>query len=74
MLVLSRRLDEEIIIDGCITIKVVSVQNGKVRLAITAPPDVTVNRAEIHEQRKQFDTPVKHENATLDLSMTSASL
>ena len=39
MLVLSRRVGEEIIINSNISIRIVGVQNGKVRLAISAPPD-----------------------------------
>ena len=55
MLVLTRRLGEEIVIDGKIRIKVVMVQDGKVRLGITAPPSVPVDRSEIHEWRAEFD-------------------
>lgn len=50
MLVLSRKLGEEIIIDGNIRVKVVSVRNGRVRLAIDAPPEIPVNREEIEDR------------------------
>ncbi len=53
MLVLTRRLGEEIVIDGNIRVTVVAVAPGKVRIGITAPPEVTVDRAEIHEQRRR---------------------
>lgn len=49
MLVLSRRLDEVIYIGDHIIIQVVSIRDGKVRLGITAPDDVSVDRAEIRE-------------------------
>lgn len=45
MLVLTRKTDEEIKIAGNITIKVVSVINGRVRLGIEAPPDVRIERS-----------------------------
>lgn len=49
MLVLSRRCEEAIVIDGKITIKVIEIKGDKVRLGITAPMDVPVHREEIHE-------------------------
>ncbi len=54
MLVLSRRIGEEIVIDGNIRVTIVNVQGNKVRIGITAPPDVAVDRQEVHERRSQF--------------------
>jgi carbon storage regulator len=54
MLVLSRRAGETVIIDGGIRVTVVAVQGNKVRLGIEAPPDVTVDRSEVHERRLEF--------------------
>jgi len=50
MLVLSRRLGEQIIIGGEIRITVVAVQGNKVRIGITAPPSVRVDREEISQR------------------------
>jgi len=48
MLVLSRHLDEKIVIPGLgITIKVVAIKGNTVRLGIDAPPDVKIVREEI---------------------------
>ncbi|HEV3023632.1 MAG TPA: carbon storage regulator [Pirellulales bacterium] len=47
MLVLTRRPEETIVIDGRITIAVVQIQGGAVRLGIEAPRAVRVNRGEI---------------------------
>jgi carbon storage regulator len=60
MLVLSRRIGEEIVIDGNIRVKVVAVKGDKIRLGITAPPTVSVDRQEVHERRTAFqdDAPV----------------
>jgi len=55
MLVLSRRVGEEIIINDNIRITVVAVKGDRIRLGIAAPKDVTVDRAEIHVRRKEFD-------------------
>ncbi len=54
MLVLSRRMGEEIVIDGNIRVMVVSVKGDKVRLGISAPPSVSVDRQEIHERRAEL--------------------
>ncbi len=54
MLVLTRRLGEEIVIADNIRVKVVAVQGNRVRLGIVAPQDVTVHREEIHRQRMEF--------------------
>ena len=47
MLVLSRRVGERIVIDGNITVTVVEIQGGKIRLGIEAPKEVPVWREEI---------------------------
>ena len=49
MLVLSRKRDESIVIDGDITITVVEIRGDKVRLGIDAPKDVGVYRSEVWE-------------------------
>jgi carbon storage regulator len=51
MLVLSRALGEEIVIDGHIRIVVVEVRRKRIRLGICAPQSVIVDRREIHERR-----------------------
>ena len=54
MLVLSRRVGEEIIINDNIRVTVVAVKGDRVRLGIVAPRDVTVDRSEVHARRAQF--------------------
>jgi carbon storage regulator len=55
MLVLTRRVREEIVIDGVISVTVLSVQGQKVRLGIVAPKSVRVDRAEISARRSETD-------------------
>ena len=50
MLVLSRKLDESIVIGKDITIQVLDVRGGQIRLGITAPRDVSVHREEVYER------------------------
>ena len=47
MLVLTRKVGEEIVIDGNIRITITSVGGDRVKIGVTAPRDVSVNRAEI---------------------------
>lgn len=48
MLILSRRMGEEIVIDGNIRVVVLETQRNRVRLGVAAPPSVRVNRLEVH--------------------------
>ncbi len=56
MLVLTRRLGETIVIDGDIYITVVAVKGDRVRIGVTAPKDMPVDRQEVHERRSEFET------------------
>jgi carbon storage regulator len=47
MLVLSRKVNEKIVIDGGIVVTVVKIEGGQVRLGIDAPRHVRVFRQEI---------------------------
>ena len=51
MLVLTRRIGETIVISNDIEITVVSIRGDRVRLGITAPQFVQVDRKEVHERR-----------------------
>jgi carbon storage regulator len=50
MLVLSRKVNENIVIDGRIIVKVVRTEGSFVKLGIEAPADVPVHRQEIYEE------------------------
>jgi carbon storage regulator CsrA len=51
VLVLSRRLHEKIVLPGLnVTIQVVAIKGGVVRIGIEAPPDVQVMREELLDQ------------------------
>jgi carbon storage regulator len=57
MLVLSRKLNEKIIIDDEIIISVVRIDNKQVRIGIEAPRSVSVMREEIHASRSDSPLP-----------------
>lgn len=50
MLILTRKLEESIRIGDTITIKVLSVADGQVKLGIDAPRDLKVHRSEVYEE------------------------
>lgn len=50
MLILTRKADEEIIINSKITVRVLSMSDGQVKLGISAPDDVEIFRGEIYEK------------------------
>ena len=58
MLVLSRKLGEEIVIADRIRVKIVGIQGNRVKLGIVAPEEVTIHREEIHRVRKEFAEPM----------------
>ena len=55
MLVLSRGQQETIVIGGDIRVTVVAVKGNKVRLGITAPDHVRVDREEVHRRLVQAE-------------------
>jgi carbon storage regulator len=50
MLVLARKRNQNIIIDGRITVKVVRLEGDVVKLGIQAPPSVPVHRQEVYDE------------------------
>ena len=50
MLVLSRKRDQSIVIDGDIRITVVSIQGNQVRIGIEAPISVSIFREELRDR------------------------
>jgi carbon storage regulator CsrA len=47
MLVLSRKVNDEIVIDGRIRVQVLQVKGKTIRLGISAPDDVKILRGEL---------------------------
>jgi len=50
MLVLSRRSNESIVINGNITVTVLEIRGDHVRIGIDAPREITIHREEIHAE------------------------
>ena len=54
MLVLTRKEGQEIVIDGRIRITVLTVEGNRVRVGVTAPAEVRVDRAEVDRRVREF--------------------
>ena len=52
MLVLTRKLNQEIVIGDDIRITIVAVGGDQVKLGITAPRSVPVHRMEVYQERR----------------------
>lgn len=50
MLVLARKVNQNIIIDGRITVKVIRLEGDVVKLGIQAPASVPVHRQEVYDE------------------------
>lgn len=53
MLILSRKKNESVVIDGGIVITVVEVRGDKVRLGFDAPKNIKIHRVEVAESIEQ---------------------
>ena len=52
MLVLKRKMDEEIIINSNVKIKILSVTDNQVKIGIEAPKEIEIFRGEVYERVK----------------------
>jgi len=61
MLVLARKLGESIVIADNIVVKVVSIENGVVKLGIDAPREISIIRNELIEEVTESNKAAVHE-------------
>ncbi len=54
MLILTRKINEEIIINSDIRIKILSISENQIKIGITAPENMEILRGEIFERVKQI--------------------
>lgn len=50
MLILTRRIGEALMIEDDVSITVLGIKGGQVRLGVNAPKDVAVHREEIYQR------------------------
>ena len=63
MLVLTRKINESIVINDDVSVLVVEVRGDRVRLGIEAPKNVTVHRKEIYDAIRDTDSGGPKERA-----------
>jgi carbon storage regulator len=75
MLILSRKLNESIVIDGRIIVKVMRVDGEVVKLGIAAPADVPVHRQEVYDEirRSNHEAVTQRTGTVPRLSPNSAA-
>jgi len=71
MLVLARKENEAIHIGENIVVKVVSIENGIVKLGIDAPKDVSIVRNELLEELKQSNKAASQKVDSSDIAALS---
>ncbi len=73
MLVITRKLDQSIIINGNVEVKVTGITKDGVRLGITAPREVEVHRREVFEAIAEANRAAVAQAPTAALSLQEAA-
>jgi carbon storage regulator len=73
LLILTRKIDQSIIIQGNITIMVLGVERDRVKLGIAAPADVAVLREELMTEADSKVSPIRR-HAQPNLTPTHGAL
>jgi carbon storage regulator len=60
MLILTRKKDESIIINGNIEIQIMSIEEGKVKIGIEAPKDIEIFRHEVFDKIQNANLEASH--------------
>ena len=74
MLVLTRKVGEEIVIDNNIRLVVVAIRGDRVRIGVSAPKEVVVDRQEVHDRRKNLSGEAPALPPTPDAVIVTATL
>ena len=74
MLVLSRKLNESIVIGDDVVVKVISIEKGVRKLGIDAPRDITIIRNELLEGVKESNIQASKEISDSEITQLSKIL
>jgi carbon storage regulator len=67
MLVLTRKIGEQIVIGDNVRVTVVSVGPGRVKIGIEAPASVSIDRQEVHAKKHGEADPVPAPTAIVEV-------
>jgi carbon storage regulator len=56
MLILNRKVNESIMIDDRIEIRILEIVDGKIKIGIEAPKEVTILRKEVYDEIRKENT------------------
>lgn len=70
MLILTRKINEEIKIGSDISIKILSLSDNQVKIGITAPNAVQIYRGEVYEKVIQYTLEASASNANKDIDLS----
>jgi len=74
MLVLSRKLNESIVIGDDVVVKVISIERGVIKLGIDAPREITIIRNELLEGVKESNIQASKEINDSEITQLSKIL
>jgi len=66
MLILTRKKDESIILDGKIEIKIIEIEDGKVKIGIDAPKDIDIMRKELYKKIEEENLAAVNHTSKLE--------
>ena len=66
MLILTRRKNESIIIDGKIEVKIIELEDGRVKIGIEAPKEIEILRKELYDQMQEENKAAVNVGSKLD--------
>jgi len=67
MLILARKLEEEIFLGNNISIKVVEINKGVIKLGIEAPKDMQILRGELKRELEKTNIEANHNTNTKEI-------
>ena len=73
MLVITRKMDQSVIIDGTIEVMVIGLSKEGVRLGITAPKEVQVHRREVFDAIAEANRAATAPARPADLTLHDAA-
>ena len=73
MLVFTRKAGDEIVVAGNIRITILEVRGDRIRIGVTAPGSIRVDRGEVHDRRHSSGRLSAAQPAQLESLFASAS-